>query len=275
MADDTREIRFELLRPNQAIEERKRCPLIFIPLAPLEYHGPHMPLGTDPINATETAMEVCRRLGKGVVLPTVFWGTERERPDWMNESLGFKKEDWVWGMDFPTALWPSHYYPEHIFGLVVSEKIRMMIEHDYKIIIIVNGHGAWNHMETIDRLCKEYSHYTDAIVRHHLSFPIDVSEFNLAGHADKFETALMRYYHEKRGVGEKPIVDLTELPSKDVPIRYPDFSIVDGNGFSKNPSPDKIVQTDPRDATVEIGEQAFEETVEMFLRLANEAINEL
>ncbi len=50
----------------------------FLPVGPLEYHGPHMPVGTDGINATECARETCARLGKGVVFPTLFWGTERE-----------------------------------------------------------------------------------------------------------------------------------------------------------------------------------------------------
>jgi creatinine amidohydrolase len=271
--NNDREIRYELMRPNQLIAEQKQCPLIFVPVAPLEYHGPHMPLGTDPINATETALEACSRLGKGVVLPTVYWGTERERPSWMNESLGFKKDDWIYGMDFPTALWKSHYYQEHIFGLVVSQKIEMLIDHGYKVIVIVNGHGAWNHMETIDRLCKYYSQYTDTRVTHHLAFPLEVSEFNLAGHADLYETSLIMYYHE-RGLGKHALVDLGELPSKDVPIRYPEFSIVDGNGFSKNPSPDKIVQTDPREATAEKGKETFEQTVEMFLKLTNNALKE-
>ncbi len=172
-----REIRFECMRPVQLIEERKRSPLIFIPVAPLEYHGPHLPVGMDPINATQCALETCRRLDRGVVLPTVYWGTERERPDWMLESLGFKRDEWVVGMDFPSALWPSHYYPEHIFALVLANKIEMMIDHDYKIIVVVNGHGAWNHMETIDRLAKHYSHTTDSLVVWKLAFVLDVSDY--------------------------------------------------------------------------------------------------
>ena len=101
--------------------KRERCPLIFVPVAPLEYHGPHLPLGMDPINATICALETCKRIGKGVVYPTIHCGTERERPSWMLESLGFKPIEWIVGMDFPTALWKSHYSKEHIFYSDFSE----------------------------------------------------------------------------------------------------------------------------------------------------------
>jgi creatinine amidohydrolase/Fe(II)-dependent formamide hydrolase-like protein len=57
-----------------------------------------------------------------------------------------------------------------------------------------------------------------------------------------------------------------------VPIHYKDFSIVDGPGFSGKPSPDKVTATDPRDATAEKGRQVFEDTVQMYVGLAEEAL---
>ena len=273
MSGTEREVRFEMLRPGELNEEKKRCPLVFLPVAPLEYHGPHLPVGMDPINATECALEACRRLGKGVVHPTLYWGTERERPDWMLESLGFKKDDWIVGMDFPTAIWKSHYQPEHLFALVVAATIEMLIATGYKTIVIVNGHGAWNQLETLERLARHYSHTTAARVVWKLALPLEVSEKNLAGHADLVETSLMMYYQKEMFGGAK-LVDLAALPPRSVPIHYKDFSIVDGNGFSGKPSPDKVTATDPRDATADEGRRTFEETVKMFVELAEEALKE-
>ncbi|HET6486559.1 MAG TPA: creatininase family protein, partial [Spirochaetia bacterium] len=154
MSGNDREVRFERLRPAQVNQERTRCPLVFLPIGPLEYHGPHMPVGTDPLVATNLALETCRRMGKGVVMPTLFWGTERERPEWMVESLGLPKGSWVVGMDFPTALWKSHYYPEQIFAMVVAAQLEMLIAGGYRVIVLVNGHGATNHLLTLERLAK-------------------------------------------------------------------------------------------------------------------------
>lgn len=53
--------------PHQLREELKRLSLIFISLAPLEWHGLHLAIGTDPINAEHVALEVAKRIG-GVVL---------------------------------------------------------------------------------------------------------------------------------------------------------------------------------------------------------------
>ncbi len=82
------ETRYEWLRPGQLIERRNACSLVIVPVAPLEYHGPHLPVGCDMINVSEAAHAVCRKLGRGVVRPVLSVGTERERPPEMIEWLG-------------------------------------------------------------------------------------------------------------------------------------------------------------------------------------------
>jgi creatinine amidohydrolase/Fe(II)-dependent formamide hydrolase-like protein len=154
---------------------------------------------------------------------------------------------------------------------MVAATLDMLISQGYAAIVIVNGHGAWNQLETLDRLAKHYSHTTDATVACKLAFTLDVSEKNLVGHADLFETSLMMYF-EKEMYGGAKLVDLSTLPSRSVPIRYPDFSIVDGPGVSEKPSPDRIVQADPRDATAVKGKKIFEDTVRMYVDLATAAL---
>ena len=273
MSEKPREIRIECLRPGQLNAELERCPLVFVPIGPLEYHGPHLPVGMDAINATQSALEACRRLGKGVVHPTLYWGTERERPEWMLESLGFERSDWVIGMDFPTAIWKSYYYQEHLFAQVAANVLEMLIAGGYKVIVLVNGHGAWNQLETLERLAKHYSNSTDTLVVWRLALPLDVSEKNLAGHADLVETSMMLYY-QKLAYDSDSMVDLSQLPERSVPIHYPDFSIVDGAGFSENPSPGRVVQTDPRDAEIEKGKKIFEDAVQLFVEIAEEALKQ-
>jgi len=102
---------------------------------------------------------------------------------------------------------------------------------------------------------------------------LDISEKNLAGHADLFETSLMLHF-EKENFGGQRIVDLFTLPARSVPIHYTDFSVVDGPGFSDHPDPLKTVTTDPRDATAEKGRKIFEDTVRMYVDLAEKALEE-
>ena len=35
--------KLELLRPDEILEEMWRCPVVYLPLAPLEWQGPHLP----------------------------------------------------------------------------------------------------------------------------------------------------------------------------------------------------------------------------------------
>jgi creatinine amidohydrolase len=267
MAHDNREIRYEWLRPEELAAERARCPLVFLPVGPLEYHGPHLPLGTDAINAGRVAYEACRTMDRGVVFPTVHAGTDREREPWQNESLGFPGETWFVGMDFPTARWKSHYAPEHVFAIVLANDIEGLLAQGYRVVAIVNGHGATNHQQTIQRLCAHYSHAAGAVVSADLAFPGDLGTTKLAGHADLFETSLM-LHHALTGTGRRDAVDLAALPPRPTPIRYPEFSVVDGPGFTRSPPDDRVVRADPRDATLAYGAKLCAEAVAKIVAMA-------
>jgi creatinine amidohydrolase len=272
LATDRREIRYEWLRPDELAAERARCPLVFLPVGPLEYHGPHLPVGMDAINAAFVAREACRSLGRGVVYPTVHAGTEREREPWMLESLGFPRDAWIVGMDFPTARWRSHYASEHVFGLLLANDIEGLVAQGYRVVAIVNGHGAVGQQETIRRLCAHYTRATKAVVAGDLAFPGDLDLVKLAGHADLYETSMMLHEQGLEDTGRRDAVDLSTLPPRSTPIRYPDFSIVDGPGFERNPPADRIVRADPRDAAAERGAKLFAEAVRKIVAMAEEAV---
>lgn len=254
-----KERRVQYMLPRELRGELKRQPLIFLPLAPLEWHGPHLALGTDPINAERVALSVAARIG-GVVLPTLFMGTERERAPEMLRSLGFNPGAYVVGMDFPKArgLYKSYYFKEELFAQAVRGHIELCIEHGYQYIFMVNGHGAVNHNEVLKRLCREFTQTRHGVtVAYGTSFPKRLSTRGVLGHADMAETALMRYYGERW-------VDLKRLPSLHKKLKYSDYSVVDGGGFAGHPGKGHTVppEFDPRTGSnAKIGESLFEETV--------------
>jgi creatinine amidohydrolase len=268
-----REVHLERLRPAELNGELARCPLVFQPMGPLEYHGPHLPVGTDAINAAECALEACQRFGAGVVSPTLFWGTERERPSWMLQSLGFKPDEWIVGMDFPTATWKSHYAPEHIFALVVASRLEALIAGGYRVIVLVNGHGATNQLQTLERLAVHYSHASPCLVTGVTAVSAEPPEGGFGGHADLGETSLM-LRHQEAVDRDRPMVDLTALPPRAAALHYEEFSVVDGRGFSKSPDPRRIVHDDPRDATLEKGRRLFEGLVAEYIQSAESGLKE-
>src|SRR5438445_335235 len=59
-----RTVEYELMRPPEIAQARARLPLAFIPIGPLEWHGPHLPMGMDGLHAHPVAMEVSTTCGR-------------------------------------------------------------------------------------------------------------------------------------------------------------------------------------------------------------------
>ena len=249
------EFRLAYLRPGQIRGRLEAASVVFIPVGPLEWHGPHMPYGTDAINATRTAEEVCRRVG-GVVWPTVFFGTERERRPEQLESLGFPRDRYVVGMDFPANSMPSSYCPEEVLAVLVREVLREVRAIGAGLAVLVNGHGAENQISTLSRLAIEITRTTGPRVYFRMAAPQSMMEAGSGGHADDGETSLMMHLTES--------VDLSALPPLSQRLRYTDFAIVDGGGFDGKTVDHTVPdQYDPRlQATAPRGSAILQQTAD-------------
>ena len=256
-------VQFELMRPAQIAERRRQCPVVYLPVGPLEWHGPHLPMGTDGIHAHRVSVEVARRVG-GVVLPPYFLGTDTVRPlDGPQglRPLGFGGDERIVGMDFPTNPVKSLYIEEGAFAVAIREVIRLLKLDPYRLVVIVNGHGAPNHLRALRRLAAEESDLPRVRVVCETASgpalpPLD------PGHAERAETAfIMSALPES--------VDVGALPPIQTPLRYRDFGIVNGAAFDGRPTPDFTVprDSDPRYATREEGAAAFAREIE---RLASQ-----
>jgi len=251
-----RTVRFELLRPSEIIAEKERFPVAFQPLGPLEWHGPHLPYGTDPLHAETVAQRTAQAIG-GVVMPTLYWGSERERSPKALQDLGFEGDEWIIGMDFPANSMKSLYSMEDVFALVIRERLALVIAQGYKLIVLVNGHGATNHLATLDRLAKEYTGLTSAHVILTTPFdPVAVAAGGV-GHADAIETSLMLALYPDS-------VDIPALPPLPDPLHNIDFGIVDGATFAGDPTPDYTLRPDSdprRNSSAEQGNAALDADV--------------
>jgi creatinine amidohydrolase len=252
------ERRVQYMLPCALHAEMKKLPLVFLPLAPLEWHGPHLAMGVDPVNAERTALAAAEKIG-GVVMPTLYMGTERERPPEMLKSLGFREDEYIVGMDFPKAkgLFKSFYFSEELFSLTVRGHIELLAEHGYKYIFIVNGHGAVNHNDVLRRLCAEFNGRDMGFkTAFSMSFPDKALAAGAASHAGFDETSLMMFF-------DKSYADISKLPPKNVKLKYCDYSVVDSGGFTGKPGKGHTVcaELDPRWSTPEDGAALFADIV--------------
>jgi len=259
----------QFLRPEEIIYYREKTSLIYLPLGPLEWHGPHLPLGVDPLRAEIAAIRLAEETD-GIVLPTLFIGTERERSPEMLKNIGFKGDEYIIGMDFPKNTLKSLYFKEEIFSLVLRNYLELIIDvWGFKNIVIVNGHGAENHKGVIERLRKEFTATRNVKILHimpMLDFAFGIFH---SGHATKEETeTLMVYYPES--------IDLKKLPEKPDPLFNIKYAIVDDPTFNGRPSKDFTVreEEDPRDSNKERGKEIFDETIKQLKELILKEIRE-
>ncbi len=254
-----RDFRYENLRPDEIIKERENRSIIYLPLGPLEWHGPAMPMGTDPVLAEVAAQEAVQKTG-GLVLPTLYAGTERERSEELLHAMGFGEDvTYVIGQDVPKNTLKSFYFREEVFALIVREYLRILSEQDFRLIVIVNGHGAANQIETLQRLAVEFSHETGSRVIVTGTFGRISEMDDYEGHGTKAETSLQMYVRPEN-------VDLHMLP--DGPLKNTDFGINGGKVYALQPNETGTIEKecDPRDASAQLGRQYLDAAVQEIVK---------
>jgi len=264
---DTRQI--ALLRPDQVLQEINRCPLVYLPVGPLEWHGPHLPFGTDAINAEKVAYLSAEKTG-GLILPTFYWGTERERSSEMLEWLGLDPDAWVVGMDFPANSLPSMYASEEIFALLIREHLRLAANMGFRVIVLVTGHAAENQIAVLQRLAAEITAAGAVRVLVVLPFVANPQGILEVGHASRIETSVM--------LALKPeCVALDNLLPLPEPLRNPDWAIIDFDTFLGHPTPDRTVSPadDPRRASAEMGWQTLQQATAQIVAQVKPIIDDL
>lgn len=71
------EVRYERLRPAQIVAAREACPVAYLPIGTIEWHGRHNPVGLDALKIHQLAIR-CARAGGGLVFPPLYYGESRE-----------------------------------------------------------------------------------------------------------------------------------------------------------------------------------------------------
>jgi creatinine amidohydrolase len=135
---DDQKVLYEELLPKEFVERINACPIAYLPLGTLEWHGFHLPLGSDGLQSKGFFMALAEKIG-GIVLPMLFLGPETNvRKD------GF---DYV-GMDhysfeegYPQQLEGTAYYiEEELFIKVLEATLWNLSRAGFKIVV-AHGHG--------------------------------------------------------------------------------------------------------------------------------------
>lgn len=263
------EVKYELMRPDEIIGALTTTPVIYVPIGPMEWHGPHLPLGVDMLHAYTLATEAARLTG-GVVFPPLPLGTETYLSTERVRDRGFVGTERIIGMDFPGFPLRSVYIEESAFGVIIHELIRSIRRQNFRVIALINGHGGRNHLATLDRIAEEASEPPSFRVLHLFSLNLQVGGKRMGGHAERGETAFMLSRYPQT-------VNLEALPDRTAPLKNTEFGILDGPTCIGMPTPDFTVREDqdPRNATAKEGEEFTVERVQSIVAAVRTVLREI
>jgi creatinine amidohydrolase len=135
-------VQYELLRPSEVKALREQCPIAYIPVGSLEWHGVQNPLGTDGLKAHAICCEAALRHG-GVVLPTLFLGI-------LGDGRGWGPEGWS---GYTITSQDQASMEENIYRTA-----RGLIADDWKVLVGITGHDIEPQRDAIhdgiQRACK-------------------------------------------------------------------------------------------------------------------------
>jgi creatinine amidohydrolase len=257
------------LFPEEVAAARARSGLVILPLGLIEWHGPHMAMGCDNLLAHAFARALAREL-RCPYFPPLFIGTERERPPAVLKSIGFTGEEFIEGMDFPANSVASAYYRDEVFAAVVRDTLNILLGRmKFRRVLIVNGHGAVNQKEVLNRLCSEFNAGLKGGKRVMWVYPGSPAALRgqSIGHADAAEASMLAACFPE-------CLDLSKLPRRGR-LKNTAFAIVDSETFDCSPTRDRTVRVkhDPRKHTdAEQGRRYLTADVKRIVRLVRRTL---
>jgi creatinine amidohydrolase len=135
---------YEELTPKEFSARMTLCPVAYLPLGTLEWHGEHLPLGSDGIQSQEFFKLLAKKTG-GIVLPMLFLGPAG-RETVLNgvELYGMDMGSTSKGEKFqysPRQLAGSAYrVPDSTFADILNNVMKQLSRAGFKIVI-AHGHG--------------------------------------------------------------------------------------------------------------------------------------
>ena len=71
-------VQYEEMLPHEVVAARTACPVAYLPVGTLEWHGVHNPVGLDTLKARALCVRAAEEFG-GVAMPALWWGEHREK----------------------------------------------------------------------------------------------------------------------------------------------------------------------------------------------------
>lgn len=137
------EVRYERLRPAQIRAARQACPVLYLPIGTLEWHGLHNPVGLDTLKIHALCVR-CAQAHGGLVFPPLWYGEAREEAlidsspehrDGVCEAMGLDPELLAPGHMRRSPAEVAHAYHQLLLHLLNQGRSL-----GFKVLVIGAGH---------------------------------------------------------------------------------------------------------------------------------------
>lgn len=156
--------RYADLRPDDLAAIRATHPIVYLPWGALEWHGPHLPLGTNGMIAETVAELAVQRTG-GVLLPTTWWSS----------SVLFKRHTIAVRNTLLQELW--------------RDLISRVAEEGWRVVVIISGNYGQEQDLTLMEMAEWAMEQHEVLV---LALPpLALIDESLLDHGALWETSLL------------------------------------------------------------------------------------
>jgi creatinine amidohydrolase len=229
-------VHYASLLPHEFRTRMAICPIGYLPMGTLEWHGEHGALGTDALISSGLFTRVAQQFG-GIVFPPLFLGPDRIR----REPDGTVLQ----GMDYADTTTPPrqldgncYWVPTGLFQLILENIVVQAQRAGFKALV-ADGHGpsrlvwdAWSPTWQTQHGIRLISVLRD--VAPGWQSQVDHAAYN--------ETSIMQALHPE-------LVDLTQLPA------------------DRQIHPQGVSGRDPRDATPAYGDDCLNASAELLIAI--------
>jgi creatinine amidohydrolase len=245
-------VQYESMLPGEIREARERKPVAYLPMGILEWHGEFLPVGNDALKAHALGCRMAEKIG-GLVMPAFYWADNRSRI----AEVVFKPEHFshldrdhttkmmeVYGLDSSAfALEADRSTKEGgwwLFEEVLDHSLHQIESLGFEVIVTISGHYPL--IGPANRVAEAYD--GKSRIMSIIGYDLVQDEGYSGDHAAKWETSLLMALRPE---------------------------LVDFEGLKKATELTGIMGEDPREASVEYGEEA----IDAIIRRAEEKIDTL
>jgi creatinine amidohydrolase len=134
---------YEELTPTEFRERIAKAPVAYLPLGTIEWHGEHLPLGSDGLQS-KGFFEILARETGGIVYPMIFMGPDRKQvideKDYYGMDYSVREETSQFFYPAQQLDGSSYWIADEDFKVVMEAILEQISRAGFKVLV-AHGHG--------------------------------------------------------------------------------------------------------------------------------------